>query len=486
MRMFKRVLGCAVVMFLMSCGDEPVDSFTATQHLVGGAQVADGDWSSAIYWATNQGGACSGSVVSSTHILTAAHCVQAFDTSRMVMLGQLRGGLVGQAIGLTNDKVLDANASLSTLSIASVEMHPSWVSTCQTGCPYNQAMLAPFPPDLAVIEVNGTIPNRFARAKVLTGAVLPGVPVSIMGYGCENGVGMARGNTARLKSFDTRSANAQAVVHVSSFVSRHQRSLYERGYIITPGQDLYQEASLCPGDSGGPLYLTDTSQGEVVVGVNAYYSFRNLSGGISTTNGHTRLGRDNPQGTTSWLQSKLPSSSFIAQAPTGDPAMFGLVESYDMVVGGTHGADDLMGLGASEHLTGFAGDDMIGGGAGDDLIEGGMGGDLLDGGPGHDVLIGGEGDDTLDGGLGEDVLMGGSGPDVYLFQPDGGHDLVWGDLEGQNRVMCLGFDMPPEVYRQGNDWIIMSHDRSASLRVMNSTMVSFYGCERVALSLPGF
>ena len=44
-------------------------------------------------------------------------------------------------------------------------------------------------------------------------------------------------------------------------------------FLLTPGRSLDSaEASLCPGDSGGPVYRDDR-RGGTVVGINSYYSF---------------------------------------------------------------------------------------------------------------------------------------------------------------------------------------------------------------------
>lgn len=489
---------CVALLSMMcgiSCGDEVLledrDEHSpqeVTQGLVGGEQVIEGKWDSAVFWATDSGGACSGAVVGPRHVLTAAHCVQAFDTSRNVALGRLRGGLErGKRLGITNRKVLDQGGGYAVNTIEEVTMHPGWMNDCLPGCPFDNSMSPPFPPDLAVIELQQEIPERFVRAKVMTASVLAGTPVSIMGYGCEGGVGQPMsGNVWRLKAFDTVVGNAQFMVHPSSFVSYPLRTLYERHYVITPGLDLHQAASLCPGDSGGPLYLTDDTAGEIVVGVNAYYSFRSATNGISTTNAHTRLGRDNPSDTTQWLFKKLPAESFLHERPDAplDVGLIRLRSEYDRTLGGDLEPNVLEGSSSAEQLYGFDGDDVLSGREGEDLLDGGAGADILEGGAGHDILLGGPGADILDGGPGEDILMGGEGPDIYTFSKESGHDLVLEDRQGQNRVMCQGFEEPPEVFMQGRDWIVLSRDREQSLRIVNSSIVSFYGCGAPRLVLP--
>lgn len=488
----KGLVFAALTLAHMACSDEVLEPAPGreerAQALVGGEQVVEGKWDSAVFWATDSGGACSGAVVGPRHVLTAAHCVQAFDSSANVAVGRLRGGLEqGKRLGITNKKVLDQGGGYELNTIELVSMHPGWMTDCLPSCPFDNSMKPPFPPDLAVIELQQEISDRFARASVLTAPVLPGTPVSIMGYGCEGGVGQPMsGNVWRLKAFDTVTGNAQYVVHPSSFVAHALRTIYERHYVITPGLDLHDAASLCPGDSGGPLYLTDDAAGEVVVGVNAYYSFRSATHGIATTNAHTRLGRDNPSDTTQWLFKRLPASSFLHQRPDSlvDVSAIRLRDQYDRTFGGDLEANILEGSSGSEQLSGFDGDDWIGAAAGDDLLDGGAGADILDGGLGHDILLGGPGADILDGGGGEDILIGGEGPDIYIFSPGGGHDLVLDDREGQNRVMCQGFDEPPEVFVQGSDWVVSSRDRAQSLRIINSSIVSFYGCGAPRLVLP--
>ncbi len=80
--------------------------------------------------------------------------------------------------------------------------------------------------------------------------------------------------------------------------------------------------------------------------------------------------------------------------------------------------------------------------------------------------------------------MGGRGPDVYVMSPGGGHDLVFDDGDGQNQVVCQGFEEPPIVYVHGEDSVVWSADGTQSLRVVGSNVISFYGCTRPPINFP--
>lgn len=84
----------------------------------------------------------------------------------------------------------------------------------------------------------------------------------------------------------------------------------------------------------------------------------------------------------------------------------------------------ITGRGADDFINGRNGDDTLSGAAGNDTIYGGEGGDILNGDAGSDFLFGDAGDDTLSGGAGDDTLCGGLGADVFVFQADGGSDIV--------------------------------------------------------------
>lgn len=85
------------------------------------------------------------------------------------------------------------------------------------------------------------------------------------------------------------------------------------------------------------------------------------------------------------------------------------------------------------YLTSYAGDNSLSGNDGNDLLHGGVGSDTMEGGAGNDILIADVsnlfgGADMLRGGTGDDYLEGGAGADTFIFEPDGGSDVI-GEIE---------------------------------------------------------
>lgn len=145
-------------------------------------------------------------------------------------------------------------------------------------------------------------------ASVDLSPVVDGDRLWIMGYGCENGVDNANRypeGGPRLKVQDTEALGEAVLEHEGTFIPTEQNPVVHERYVITPGKAFADEqASLCPGDSGGPVYRADTD-GTVIVGVNAYYSFLPRfrdPDRVSYTNWHTRLDESSPWQVNPWLR----------------------------------------------------------------------------------------------------------------------------------------------------------------------------------------
>ena len=115
-------------------------------------------------------------------------------------------------------------------------------------------------------------------------------------------------------------------------------------------------------------------------------------------------------------------------------AEMGLTDPYEVEGDGLD--NNFVTADGNDIVSGGEGDDTIRAMGGDDTLYGDDGNDTLHGGAGTDVLVGGEGNDTLVGGLDVNHLSGGKGSDTYLFDHDGGHDLVFeDDSYGSDRIL---------------------------------------------------
>ncbi|MCA9602506.1 MAG: trypsin-like serine protease [Polyangiales bacterium] len=220
-------------------------------------------------------GRCTGAKIGPRHILFAAHCVTALDDGGHAFLPRIDPAFADGA----RIRVTDANdlrgVRWSYLTVTHAYVHPEWFATCAlSGCGFDHSIQGTAPPDVAIVETKETVPG--ATAVVDGSPVEPNTDVVIAGYGCEQSVDTPSPGE-RLKFARTRTLGR--IKSMGGYVGI--------GYFETPGIELGGEASLCPGDSGGPVYRAegDTTH---VVGVNAYYTF-NDANGVSATNVHTRL-----------------------------------------------------------------------------------------------------------------------------------------------------------------------------------------------------
>lgn len=311
------VASVAVVASAAACSRSPAPE-TEADDLVGGTLAAPGEFPSTLV--VRQG--CTVAKVGPRHLLTAAHCVYN-GPARDVRAAYAPGAAIELGLGVQMDNAIDAAAAgYRRVTVERTYVHGAYFE--ERGIDgWPRVLLDSAPPDLAVIVLDEA--SRAALAEVPEAEIdlspLPeGAPVVIGGYGCEAGLEGAKATTARLRRQRTRTVGAEALLHEGSSVkdlaSPHATHLV-RQYLFTPGRggvapaapdagaddpaaDL---ASICPGDSGGPVYLDDGAARRIV-GVNAYYSFHGKSvdpARISRTNWHVRLDVGSRFDTGTWL-----------------------------------------------------------------------------------------------------------------------------------------------------------------------------------------
>jgi hypothetical protein len=285
------------------CAADAGDDLAGTDEaLIGGSE-----FSSLTAWQTGTialSTGCTGTLVSRHHILTAAHCAQ---SPVYYFGGPIRIAQTGRQ---------DVSAGWSDVQVKQTYINPGWTAMClTTSCSDAQTLVAPYSPDLAIVELAADVPWWFGTAVIPRARFNSDAEVFLAGYGCEISRTGAPPSPARLKMAYTTTLATSRINDFGPVVSPGLLWQFENSDIVTAGKlaDV-NSASLCPGDSGGPLLLsTPRANGPVyptnmVIGVNAYYTFRSGSG-VSLRNIHARL---NDSGVTlTWLSGILPASSFV-------------------------------------------------------------------------------------------------------------------------------------------------------------------------------
>lgn len=287
-------VGCAVQTSPAGQGEDSTDDSIG---LVGGNQASSSQFPATVHVL----GGCTAARVGPRHLLIAAHCVQDHTTN------QLRWDYQpGSVIEYTNAAKTDPATAYQRGTIAKTSVHPArtqhWTNWAVN------VLGEEVPPDVAIITLTRDVIG-VQEASVDMRPVRLGETLTIMGYGCEAGVYGHKDYTAnKLKFKTTYALPASATLHEGSYLWGAEDPRFERpdaSYVITPGGGRsVAEASLCPGDSGGPVYRNEGIE-KTIVGVNAYYSFKSAAddpAGVSVTNWHTRLDSESRFEVGKWLK----------------------------------------------------------------------------------------------------------------------------------------------------------------------------------------
>ena len=254
---------------------------------------------------------CTATMIGSNQILTAAHCVALMKppingtsygpTEKPWTTAVDPKYAAGQSIGFTNSPTAETSSNWFTSTILGVDLSESYMSTCASGCQNNFSITSPFPLDLAFITINDTFPDSFGYSATFSGMGTGyGDAVTETGYGCTAGLNGPSSNPAFFKYANATLLDPSVAANLSApgwGISSANLQAFTQRYFVTAGMSGGGSASLCPGDSGGPLFKGPLTQVySQVVGVNAYYFFPPVSeAGISSYNLFARMDTQDAQ-----------------------------------------------------------------------------------------------------------------------------------------------------------------------------------------------
>lgn len=277
------------------------------QALIGGGPAAADAFRSTVGIAD----VCTAAKVGERLFLTAAHCVAIGRPFRGMPVpedfppndGVLDRFLPGQSL-LINWGLDADDGEQGSFSIVATTIHPSWWQ-----CPLCQEPIVSQggAADIALIEIAEDTPD-IPEARVELDAIATGTPVLKVGWGCEErtNIDPSTLSLGRYKLASAVTIPVAEIRHDSSRLSDEQVATVDAAYTITAGHAQNDaNASLCLGDSGGPVYLPVNDDARIV-GVNSDYTFRPLQGpedlgGVSWTDWHTRTSLGSLHDVGQWL-----------------------------------------------------------------------------------------------------------------------------------------------------------------------------------------
>lgn len=208
---------------------------------------------------------------------------------------------VGKTLGTLSLNFKNYNG---TVKVSSFHVHPTWLKDCSsfhcTGTEVGSDRMTPGRSDVVFINVNEetpaipVIPVHFDELAI-------GTEVAMVGGGCTRSV--EPGGRSKMRYAITNLISPDHLIHEHSLY----RNIWEitgQSNWVTPGYGKDRtNASLCPGDSGGPL-LTQVNGEWKIIGIAADYTFDGpyQDGAPTITNTHTRLDDQSYNNIGAWIR----------------------------------------------------------------------------------------------------------------------------------------------------------------------------------------
>jgi len=311
----RRSLVLLPLLLLLACSSSSRVENDATasdeNNLTGGTAATEGQFPSTLYVRNN----CTASKVGPRHILTAAHCVVGEDGSI--------SWIYQTNFDVTTKVAVDNYAPdfAGWIHVSPKQIHlPPGVTAAVLG--HQRIWGWGEHADIAIVEVDindeasTAAFDAIPTASIDTDPLVTDEVVTIQGYGCENGFeGPKDYQNVRLKHQATKVATYELLNQEAPTLTVYTSNYDGRQFFATRGQGRRaEEASLCPGDSGGPVYRGAGAGANRIVGINSRGWRGTDVNEIGTTNAHTRVDAQTQWDVAGWLHT-LPGVSLSASQP---------------------------------------------------------------------------------------------------------------------------------------------------------------------------
>ena len=256
------ILSLVMLTVTLTAGCSTQDIAPNDPLLIGGSPVIDETDFPATVGISMKGKLCTGSKIGPRQILTAGHCVEDNHGKKLVPDGEDFGIFTYNVQSVPPDRT----HSERRIRTEKIVTHPRFRSP------------NPGPDDIAIIFTAEDI-SWIPEARLEFNTTEVGTPVTVAGYGCEEGRNIRPTTSPRLKS-----ASAATVSPTEALEDLKQQpwfNLAERIWFrpklksetmhILRGSAAGATSSVCPGDSGGPLFLDKgNSKDPAIVGITSF------------------------------------------------------------------------------------------------------------------------------------------------------------------------------------------------------------------------
>lgn len=224
---------------------------------------------------------CTITKIGPKHFLTAAHCVGKSMKSISLNFQDFKG----------------------RVPVSSFHVHPSWIKDCWsshcTGEEVGSTRMTPGRSDVALIGVTDETP--IPVSPVHFQELNLGDDVVMVGAGCTRSV--EPGGPGKMRYAWTKIISPNELIHEHSLYREISEVTGQSDWITAGFGKSRDNASLCPGDSGGPLLIKSGNEYKIV-GIAADYTFDGpyQDGAPTITNLHTRLDDQSLNSIGQWIR----------------------------------------------------------------------------------------------------------------------------------------------------------------------------------------